>query len=56
MTSTPEKDGFIPLKQMIHEYILTVYKATGENKTKTAKILKVGLRTVQRRINGATKS
>jgi DNA-binding NtrC family response regulator len=38
------------LENVVREHILTIYRANGYNKVKTAKLLEIGIRTLQRKI------
>ncbi len=40
----------VPLEEVIKKHILKVYEHTGHNKTKTARILKIGLNTLRRKL------
>ncbi len=45
-----ESDAMAPLAEVEKNHILSVYEATGENKSKTARILGIGLNTLRRKL------
>ncbi len=49
--SSDTKVNEIPLDDVIKSHILKIYKYTGKNKTKTAKILGIGLNTLRRKLS-----
>ena len=44
------KEGFAPLQEVEREYILKAYHVLGRNKSKTARVLGIGLNTLRRRL------
>jgi len=44
------KNGIVPLEVIEKQYILNAYKITGENKSQTARLLKIGLNTLRRKL------
>ncbi len=46
----------VPLDEVIKNHILSVYEKTGRNKTRTAKILGIGLNTLRRKLSSYGKS
>lgn len=50
VTPTPQPASLIPLEQVEREHILSVLKHFEGNKTKSAKTLKIGIRTLQRKL------
>jgi len=43
-------ESIVPLAQIEKEYILEAYNQTGKNKSKTARLLKIGLNTLRRKL------
>ncbi len=44
------EDGFVPIREMEREYIPKAYRGLDRNKSKTARVLGVGLDTLRRRL------
>ena len=44
------KNGIVPLEVIEKQYILNAYKLSGENKSQTARLLKIGLNTLRRKL------
>jgi len=48
----PQANAIQPLAEIEREHILNVYRSTGENKSKTARVLGIGLNTLRRKLRG----
>jgi transcriptional regulator with PAS, ATPase and Fis domain len=45
-----KEEGFVPLQELEKDYILKAYHGLGRNKSKTARVLGIGLNTLRRRL------